>query len=94
MDAVGLENIAASVQDTWTPFSFEEIIAADPDVIVLVDSAWNTAQSKIDALTANPATANLTAVRTGRFLTVPFPRPRPASATSTPSRTSARSSPR
>lgn len=73
MDAVGLENIAASVKDTWTPFSFEEIIAADPDVIVLVDSAWNTAQSKIDALSANPATANLTAVRSGRFLTVPFP---------------------
>lgn len=73
MDAVGLENIAASVQDTWTPFSFEEIIAADPDVIVLVDSAWNTAQSKIDALKANPATANLTAVQGERFLTVPFP---------------------
>ncbi|WP_321575483.1 putative F420-0 ABC transporter substrate-binding protein [Oerskovia douganii] len=73
MDAVGLENIAASVRDTWTPFSFEEIIAADPDVIVLVDSAWNTAQSKIDALQANPATANLTAVREDRFLTVPFP---------------------
>ncbi|MFC6302472.1 putative F420-0 ABC transporter substrate-binding protein [Oerskovia jenensis] len=73
MDAVGLENIAASVQDTWTPFSFEEIIAADPDVIVLVDSAWNTAQSKIDALEANPATANLTAVQGDRFLTVPFP---------------------
>ncbi len=73
MDAVGLENIAASVQDTWTPFSFEEIIAADPDVIVLVDSAWNTARSKIDALKANPATANLTAVRGDRFLTVPFP---------------------
>lgn len=73
MDAVGLENIAASVQDTWTPFSFEEVIAADPDVIVLVDSAWNTAQSKIDALRANPATANLTAVREDRFLTVPFP---------------------
>ncbi|KZM35587.1 vitamin B12-binding protein [Oerskovia enterophila] len=73
MDAVGVENIAASVQDTWTPFSFEEIIAADPDVIVLVDSAWNTAQSKIDALKANPATANLTAVQGDRFLTVPFP---------------------
>ncbi|WP_030150636.1 putative F420-0 ABC transporter substrate-binding protein [Oerskovia turbata] len=73
MDAVGLENIAASVQDTWTPFSFEEIIAADPDVIVLVDSAWNTAQSKIDALQANPATAHLTAVQGDRFLTVPFP---------------------
>ncbi|MEV7961451.1 putative F420-0 ABC transporter substrate-binding protein [Oerskovia paurometabola] len=73
MDAVGLENIAASVQDTWTPFSFEEIIAADPDVIVLVDSAWNTAQSKIDALKTNPATANLTAVQGDRFLTVPFP---------------------
>jgi iron complex transport system substrate-binding protein len=41
-------------------------------VIVLVDAAWNTAQQKIDHLTANPATARLRAVRESRYLTVPF----------------------
>ncbi len=72
MDAVGLTNIAADVHDTWTSFSFEQVVADDPDVIVLVDAAWNTAQSKIETLEANPATARLTAVQEGRYLTIPF----------------------
>jgi iron complex transport system substrate-binding protein len=72
MDAVGLENIAAEVHDTWTAFGFEQVVEDDPDVIVLVDAAWNTAESKIAILEANPATARLTAVREGRYLTVPF----------------------
>ena len=38
MDAAGLENIAADVEDTWTSMGWEAIVAADPDVIVLVDA--------------------------------------------------------
>ncbi|WP_298459976.1 putative F420-0 ABC transporter substrate-binding protein [uncultured Cellulomonas sp.] len=72
MDAVGLENIAGDVHDTWTAFGFEQVVEDDPDVIVLVDAAWNTAESKIALLEANPATARLTAVREGRYLVVPF----------------------
>ena len=72
MDAVGLVNIAADVHDTWTAFAFEQVVEDDPDIIVLVDAAWNTAQSKIDILEASPATARLRAVREGRYLTVPF----------------------
>lgn len=72
MDAVGLTNIAADVHDTWTSFSWEQVVAADPDVIVLVDASWNTAESKIALLEANPATAQLTAVKEHRYVTVPF----------------------
>lgn len=72
MDAVGLTNIAAGVADTWTPFSWEQVVADDPDVIVLVDSSWNSAEKKISVLEANPATAQLTAVREQRYLVVPF----------------------
>jgi len=72
MDAVGLDNIAGDVHDTWTAFGFEQVVEEDPDVIVLVDAEWNTAESKIALLEANPATARLTAVRTGRYLVVPF----------------------
>lgn len=72
LDAVGLENVAGGVHDTWTPFAWEQVIAADPDVIVLVDATWNTAESKIERLEQNPATANLTAVREHRYLTAPF----------------------
>ncbi|SDC66582.1 iron complex transport system substrate-binding protein [Sanguibacter gelidistatuariae] len=73
MDAAGLTNIAASVQDSWGPFSWEEVISADPDVIVLVDSAWGSTEKKIAQLESNPATANLTAVLNKSYVVVPFP---------------------
>ncbi|WP_043109263.1 putative F420-0 ABC transporter substrate-binding protein [Paraoerskovia marina] len=72
MSAAGLTNIAADVHDTWTSMGWESIVEQDPDVIVLVDAAWNTAESKIEALEANPATAELSAVREGRYVTLPF----------------------
>lgn len=72
MDAVGLTNIVADVHDTWASVSWEEVVAREPDVIVLVDSAWNTAEHKIGVLEGNPATSALDAVRKGRYLVVPF----------------------
>jgi len=72
MDAVGLTNIAAGVEDTWTSFSWEQVAADDPDVIVLVDAAWNTAEAKKELLAGNPATANLTAVVNERYVVIPF----------------------
>ena len=73
LDALELENVAAAVQDSWSPLGWEAIVAADPEVIVLVDAAWNTAESKIGLLESNPATANLSAVQAGDYLIVPFP---------------------
>ena len=72
MEAVGLKNIAADVKQTWTSLGWEAIVAANPDVIVLIDATWNTAQSKIDALESNPATRNLTAVKNHAYITIPF----------------------
>lgn len=73
LDAAGLTNIFADVHDTWTSAGWEQVVAADPDVIVLVDASWNTAESKIALLESNPATSRLTAVREHRYLTLPFP---------------------
>lgn len=73
MDAVGLENVAGDVHDTWTPYAWESAVEADPDVIVLVDAAWNTADAKIERLESNPATAEMTAVKESRYLVLPFP---------------------
>ncbi|WP_426595190.1 putative F420-0 ABC transporter substrate-binding protein [Cellulomonas sp. McL0617] len=72
MDAAGLTNIFAAVHDTWTSAGWESIVAADPSVIVLVDASWNTAASKIQMLESNPATAQLSAVKDHRYLTIPF----------------------
>lgn len=73
MQAVGLTNIAADVPMTWSSLSWEAIIAADPDVIVVVDSAWGPAQMKIDKFESDPAISSLTAVKNHRYLIVPFP---------------------
>lgn len=73
LETVGLRNIAGDLDATWAPFNWEAVVDADPDVIVLVDATWNTAEKKIGILQSNPATANLTAVKEGRYLIVPFP---------------------
>ncbi|WP_350348610.1 putative F420-0 ABC transporter substrate-binding protein [Agromyces sp. G08B096] len=73
MEAAGLANVAADVHDTWTSLSWEAIVDAEPDVIVLVDAAWNTAEQKIALLEQNPATAALPAVRERRYVVVDFP---------------------
>jgi iron complex transport system substrate-binding protein len=72
LDTVGLENVAADVDDTWSSLSWEAIVDANPDVIVLVDASWNTADSKIAALEASPVTAGMTAVQNGSYLRIPF----------------------
>ncbi|MBC7723125.1 MAG: putative F420-0 ABC transporter substrate-binding protein [Burkholderiaceae bacterium] len=73
MEKLGLTNIAAGIDDTWSSLGWEAIVDANPDVIVLVDASWNTADSKIAQLKANPATAQLDAVVGSRYLVVPFP---------------------
>jgi len=73
METVGLKNVAADVQQTWSSLGWESIVADDPDVIILIDATWNTADKKIEMLEANPATSQLTAVREKRYLRVPFP---------------------
>ncbi|WP_130178376.1 putative F420-0 ABC transporter substrate-binding protein [Cryobacterium sp. SO1] len=72
MDAAGLTNIFADVQDTWTSAGWESVVEANPSVIVLVDATWNTAESKIANLKANAATAGLDAVLNERYIVVPF----------------------
>ncbi|GIG38395.1 ABC transporter substrate-binding protein [Cellulomonas phragmiteti] len=72
LEAAGLRNVFADVHDTWTSVGWEQVVAADPDVIVLVDAAWNPAQKKMEFLAAHPAASQLAAVREQRYVVVPF----------------------
>jgi iron complex transport system substrate-binding protein len=72
MESVGLVNIAEDIDETWAPFNWEAVVDADPDFIILIDSAWNSADNKIKVLEGNPATAKLTAVKEGHNLILPF----------------------
>lgn len=77
MTALGLDNVFAGIDDTWTSVSWEAVAAADPDVIVLVDATWNTIEQKLAMLAADPVLSQLTAVRNQRYLTIPFPAAEP-----------------
>ena len=72
LETIGLTNIAADIDAAWAPLSWEFIVDANPNFIVLVDAAWNTADSKMVTLESNPATANLDAVKFRRYLIIPF----------------------
>jgi iron complex transport system substrate-binding protein len=73
MEALGLKNIFAGVDEGWTSASWEAIVDANPDVIVLVDAAWNSAEAKKKLLAENPITSKLDAVINQRYLVLPFP---------------------
>lgn len=72
MDTAGLTNVFADVEESWISTSWEAVVDADPDVLVLVNSPGNTAESKIQRLKENPATATLTAVQNERFIILEF----------------------
>lgn len=73
MSAAGLRNIVADVDDTWVSINWERVLEADPDVIVLVDAAWNSAASKIAYFEQDAALSKLSAVINERYVIVPFP---------------------
>ena len=72
MAAAGLTNVLADVEDTWTSVSWEQVAELDPDVLVLVDSAWNSAEHKLSYLAEHPVASRLSAVVGGRHLVAPF----------------------
>lgn len=72
LDAVGAQNIFADLKGGWTDASWERVVSADPDVIVLPDASWSSTEAKINRLTSDPVLSKLTAVRERRFVTLPF----------------------
>lgn len=72
MEHAGLVNAFADVADTWVSTSWEKVASLDPDVLVLVDSPWNTAEAKIAHLESNPATATMRAVTEHRYVILEF----------------------
>ena len=72
LDAVGAENIFGSIERGWGEGSWEDVIAADPDVIVLADASWSTAAEKRTFLEKDPVLQNLSAVKQGALVTVAY----------------------
>ncbi|QCQ93724.1 ABC transporter substrate-binding protein [Rhodococcus sp. SGAir0479] len=72
IDAVGGTNVFADADGAWLDGSWETVLKANPDVIVLADASWDTAEAKKNHLRSDPALRDLTAVRDNAFVVVPF----------------------
>lgn len=72
MRHLGLDNVVAEVAKPWVSVAWEVVASREPELIVLVDSVWNTKAHKAEVLAANPAMRQLPAVAESRYLSVSF----------------------
>lgn len=72
LDAVGATNVFEDLEGGWAEASWEDVLAADPDVIVLADASWSTPEQKIAQLEQDPLLRQLRAVREERYVTVTY----------------------
>jgi len=68
----GGTNIFAGLKQTWTSVSWEQVVAADPQCIVINDYGTPTAAQKEQFLETDPISKDLTAVRKHCFLALSY----------------------
>ena len=68
----GGENVFHDVRGSWGTVSWDDVVARNPDVIVLVDATWAPAAEKREWLLTNSALADMEAVKSRRFITINF----------------------
>jgi iron complex transport system substrate-binding protein len=70
LETLGLTNAFAEVEDRFIELNVEELLARDPDVLVLAHSYQVTADAAMQKLRQVPGAERLTAVREGRIIPV------------------------
>jgi iron complex transport system substrate-binding protein len=70
--AVGARNVFDDVDGSWANVSWERVVAADPDVVVVVDASWDTAAAKLRYARESAALKGLRAFREHRVVELPF----------------------
>ncbi|AVL99992.1 iron ABC transporter substrate-binding protein [Gordonia iterans] len=81
IDAVGATNVFGDLDGNWADTSWEQVIKADPDVIVLIDANFSTAESKRQYIENDPALQGLTAVKNKSYIVIPFSESTPGART-------------
>ena len=72
IEAAGHTNVGAEHPETWFSMPWESFVDSDPDVIVLVDAPWHTAEDKRQQLESHAAAQRMTAVQQEQFVVVDF----------------------
>ena len=68
----GGTNIFAGLKQSWTSVSWEQVVKADPQCIIINDYSTPTAAQKEQLLETSPITKNLTAVKNHCFLPLTY----------------------
>lgn len=68
----GGENVFGDLDERWTQVGWESVVAAAPEVIVILDYGDQSAEDKIDFLRSFEATRDLPAVRDGNFYVLDY----------------------
>jgi iron complex transport system substrate-binding protein len=72
MREAGLTNVFSGEAGNWACVKVSSVIAAAPDVIVVVDAAWDTAASKIQWLYNDEEFCKLDVLKRAAFVSIPF----------------------
>lgn len=72
MRSLGVNNLYDSESGSWAGINWEQVVADDPDVIVLVEADWDPAEEKEAHLRSDPALQDLSAVVGDRLVVIPF----------------------
>ncbi|MFI9489617.1 ABC transporter substrate-binding protein [Promicromonospora sp. NPDC052451] len=70
--AAGGENVFGDLDERWTEVTWEAVVEAQPEVVVILDYGDQPAQDKIRFLQENPVTADLPAVRDDAFFVLDY----------------------
>lgn len=72
IEAAGGRNIFDDIPSNWPKGNWEDVVARDPDWIVIVDYDQPGPQGKIDFLLGKPELANVTAIRKRHFVVLQY----------------------
>jgi iron complex transport system substrate-binding protein len=72
IEAAGGVNIMDDLEKSWATVAWEPVVERNPEVIVIVNYGDVTADQKIAFLEANPAFANVDAVKNDRYVVLEY----------------------
>ncbi|MDZ4085165.1 MAG: ABC transporter substrate-binding protein [Tabrizicola sp.] len=72
IEAAGGRNIMDDLDKSWATVAWEPVVERNPEVIVIVNYGDVTADQKIAYLEANPAFANVDAVKNDRYVVLEY----------------------
>ena len=72
IEAAGGVNVMNGFEKSWGTVTWEEVVAQNPEVNVIVNYGSVTAEQKRAFMMSNPAFANIAAVKNDRFVTLEY----------------------